>query len=342
VVTSDVPFVSGGHRVIAAALVQALREHGYQSELYTTPQNRFGRQASAYLATSLIDLGRTGDGFPVDQIISLRFPSYAVRHPRHVCWLNHRMREYYDRWASFRSTLGPAARLKEEARRWVVHRIDHYLLRHNVTRLLAQSRNVQQRLRRWGGHRAEVLYPPPPQRAYRTEAYEPFILWVGRFHSLKRPELLLEGLARISSTPLRCIFVGEGELREALRQRAMALGLSGRVELRGWVPEEELTDLYARCRAVAYLPVDEDYGLVTLEAFRSRKPVVTALDSGGPTELVRDGYSGLLVAPQPEALASALERLAGESGLASALGETGHRETAGITWPAALERLVLH
>ena len=61
-----------------------------------TPQNRFGRQAAAYLATWLTDVGRTHDDRPIDQVISLRYPSYAVRHPRHVCWLLHPMREYYD------------------------------------------------------------------------------------------------------------------------------------------------------------------------------------------------------------------------------------------------------
>jgi hypothetical protein len=44
------------------------------------PQNRFGRQLSAYAATWLTDVGETADGKPVDQVISFRFPSYAVRH----------------------------------------------------------------------------------------------------------------------------------------------------------------------------------------------------------------------------------------------------------------------
>ncbi|HEX9635899.1 MAG TPA: glycosyltransferase family 4 protein [Acidobacteriota bacterium] len=338
--TSDVPFVSGGHRVIAHSLVSALRERGFESELCTTPQNRFGRQASAYLATRWTDLELTGDGFPVDQIISLRFPSYAARHPRHVCWLNHRMREYYDRWASFSATLGRAARLKETARRFVIRRIDDYLLR-RVTRLLAQSRNVQNRLRRWGGLEADVVYPPPPPRAYRTEAYDPFILFVGRLHPLKRPELLLEALARLPGATLRGVWVGQGELLERLRDRAAALGLGPRVELRGWVDEAELVELYARCRAVVYPPVDEDYGLVTLEAFRSRKPLVTARDSGGPTELVRDGDNGFVIEPEVEALASALGRLASESGLAQRLGERGYEAARPITWEAALQHLVL-
>ena len=101
VVTSDVPFVEGGHRVIAHALVRALRDAGHTAELVTTPQNRFGHQISAYVATWLSDVQVAGDGGLVDRVISLRYPSYLVRHPDQVVWLNHRMREYYDLWEDF-------------------------------------------------------------------------------------------------------------------------------------------------------------------------------------------------------------------------------------------------
>src|SRR3954464_8009404 len=113
VVTSSPPMVEGGHMVIARSLVHALREAGHQADVVVTPQNRFGRQASAYVATWLTDV-RASAGFEIDQVISLRYPSYAVRHPHHVCWLNHTMREYYDLWESFRNPLSrPRPRPKQ-------------------------------------------------------------------------------------------------------------------------------------------------------------------------------------------------------------------------------------
>jgi hypothetical protein len=105
VITSSPPFVEGGHLIIARSVVTALSDQGHQADLVVTPQNRFGRQAAAYLATWLTDVGRTHDNRPIDQVISLRYPSYAVRHQRHVCWLNHTMREYYDLWDRFSATL---------------------------------------------------------------------------------------------------------------------------------------------------------------------------------------------------------------------------------------------
>ena len=69
--------------------------------------------------------------------------------------------------------------------------------------------------------------------------------------------------------------------------------------------------LYARCACVFYAPWDEDYGLVTLEAFHSGKPVVTTDDSGGVLEFVKDGETGLVTRPDPLAVAESLARLLG-------------------------------
>ena len=55
----------------------------------------------------------------------------------------------------------------------------------------------------------------------------------------------------------------------------------------------------ANCRAVSFAPFAEDYGFVTVEAFASRKAVITCRDSGGPTELVRDEHTGLVCDPTP-------------------------------------------
>ena len=82
IVTSAPPLTEGGHLVLARSLEQALIEAGHSVGIITTPSNRFGRQGPAYLANWLTDVGMTGTGQKVDQVISLRFPAYAVRHPK--------------------------------------------------------------------------------------------------------------------------------------------------------------------------------------------------------------------------------------------------------------------
>jgi len=338
VVTSGALFVRGGHLTIAEETAAALRRAGYFAEVMVTPQNRFGRQLSAYWANWLTDVGETADGQAIDQVISLRFPSYAVRHWNHVCWLNHRMREYYDLWERFTRGLGRKGRLKEGVRRRIFHGLDRWLLTRNVARLVAQSKTIQARLERFGRIPSELLYPPPAERAYRTDGYGDYVFAVSRLTPLKRLGLLVEAAARMKDRSLAIKVAGEGEEAGALRERIKDLGLEGRVQMLGAVSEAELVDHYARCRAVFFAPWNEDYGFVTLEAFRAGKAVVTAVDSGGPAELVRHGENGLVGPATAEAVAAHLDALA-DRGLAERLGEGARRDAATHTWENAVEVL---
>jgi glycosyltransferase involved in cell wall biosynthesis len=339
VVTSGALFVRGGHLVIAEETAAALRRAGHVAEVLVTPQNRFGRQFSAYLATRLTDVGETADGHPVDQVISFRFPSYAVRHPRHVCWLNHRMREYYDLWERFVRGLGRKGRFKEGMRRRIFHTIDKRLLTRNVTRLVAQSKTIQARLQRFGGIPSELLYPPPPERPYRTDTYDDEVFAVSRLTPLKRLDLLVEAAALMRNGTLRVAIAGEGEDEAALRERIDALGLGGRVRLLGPIDDTALVERYARCRAVYFGPLNEDYGFVTLEAFRSGKAVITCRDSGGPVELIEDGRTGYVTEPTAEALAARLDALAADRSVAERMGEAARAAAAPHTWDRAVSVL---
>ena len=77
---------------------------------------------------------------------------------------------------------------------------------------------------------------------------------------------------------------GEGPELERLQVLVESLAISDRVEFLGRLSEERLVAEYARCSAVWYGARAEDYGLVTLEAFSSAKPVVACTDSGGPAD----------------------------------------------------------
>ena len=136
---------------------------------------------------------------------------------------------------------------------------------------------------------------PPQELPYRCDEYGDFVLSVGRLDRAKRVDLLLEALAVGPS--LRCVIAGDGPDRERLEGLVRRHGLDGRVVFAGRVSEDELTDLYARCLAVYYAPVDEDFGMVPYEAFLSEKPVVTTTDAGGPLEVVPDRRTGLVCEP---------------------------------------------
>jgi glycosyltransferase involved in cell wall biosynthesis len=325
--------------VIARSLAMAIRAEGHDADVVVTPQNRFGRQASAYIATWLTDIAAS-DARPIDQVISLRYPSYAVRHRNHVCWLNHTMREYYDLWERFSATLSPQGRLKEIIRRQLIHQTDRYLLTRNVKRLFVQSRTIQERFSMWPTLHSRVLYPPAPPRDYRCEEYGDYIFVVSRLTPLKRVDLVVRALAEPDAAGIRAVIAGEGEERRPLEQLVSTLGLADRVTLTGRLSEPEVLGHLARCRAVCFPPLLEDYGFVTVEAFASRKAVITCRDSGGPAELVGDGQHGLVCEPAPVALAGALRRLMDDRALAERLGAQAHARGAELTWPDTVRALL--
>jgi len=340
VVTSSPPFAEGGHLVMARELVRALQEEGHHAGLVVTPQNRFGRQASAYLAAWCTDVGLAHEERPVDQVISLRFPGYAVRHPNHVLWLNHRMREYYDLWDQFRSHLTWKQQIKERTRRAILHRADSYLLS-KMKRRFVISGTVQTRLRRFGGIQSDVLYPPPPRRDYRHDTYGDYLFGVSRLSPLKRFDLVLRALAEPMAASIKCVIAGEGAEADALMRLRSDLELGHRVQFVGRLTEAALIDHLARCRAVIFPPFSEDYGFVTVEAFMCGKPVITCHDSGGPAELVRDGDSGFVTPPTAEALAVAMRRVMDDRNLAMRMGQAGNLDARKMTWAGAIQKLLL-
>ena len=132
-----------------------------------------------------------------------------------------------------------------------------------------------------------------------------------------------------------------GEELSNLRRLAVRLGVDGRIEFLGHVDAATLVRRLAGCRAVCFPPYQEDYGLVTVEAFASARPVITCTDSGGPAELVQDGVQASCASPSPPALAEAMRRLMEDRDHASVMGEAARATAASMSWQAAVERLVI-
>ena len=133
---------------------------------------------------------------------------------------------------------------------------------------------------------------------------------------------------------------GDGPDRARLEDLATRKGLDGRVTFSGRVDDAELADLYARCLAVYYAPVDEDFGMVPFEAFLAEKPVITTADAGGPLEVVTDRRTGLVCEPRPAAVAEACAWLRDHVDDARAWGQAGRQVAEQLTWDRAIDRLL--
>jgi glycosyltransferase involved in cell wall biosynthesis len=332
----QVPFVRGGAEIVSERLVDELRKRDHAAELVTVPFKWYPgeRVLTQAFLWRLVDL-EEADGAPIDLVVATKFPSYVVRHSNKVVWLLHQFRQAYE---LDRTELGQFDESPEDrALRRAVHRLDKLALG-EARKLFATSGNVAERLRRSTGLEAEVLAHPPQELPYRCDEYGDFILSVGRIDRAKRVGLLIDALG--ADTSLRCVVAGEGPERGRLEQLARDRGLDGRAKFAGRVSEQELADLYARCLAVYYAPVDEDFGMVPYEAFLAEKPVVTTTDAGGPLEVVGDRETGLVCEPTATAVAEACAWLRDHPDETRKWGQAGQRAAERLTWDAAIDRLL--
>ncbi len=336
---TQVPFVRGGAELLVEGLRDALRERGHTVDVVSIPfaWQPHDRIAPAALTWRLLDLTNV-NGEPVDQLICTKFPSYAARHPRKVVWLVHQHRQAYDWYGTPFSDFTNTQ--EDRAAREQLLRIDRQTLG-EARRRFTISRNVGERLRRFNGLDSQPLYPPSRYAGQlRAGPYGDYILSDARLDAAKRLDLLLRALAR-TKNPLRCVFMSAGPERERLAALARELGLGQRAQFLGYVPDAELVQLYAGARAVYYAPFDEDYGFTTVQALAAARPVVTTADAGGVLEFVEDGANGFVCAPDPNAIAAQLDRLAADADLAARLGAAGPARVAGITWDKVIAQLVL-
>ena len=147
---------------------------------------------------------------------------------------------------------------------------------------------------------------------------------IGRFSAQKRHGVLLEALTRLPAGSCRLSIIGGAD--EGIKERITSLGLSGSVSWPGFIADRAA--IYRELDIVVAPAVDEGFGMTAIEAGAYGLPVIAAR-SGAFPEVVRDGETGLLVAPDdPEALAKALQRLIASSDLRRRLGDAARAHVA--------------
>ena len=332
----QVPFARGGAEIFTDRLVDELRARGHDADLVSVPFKWYPgtRVLTQAFLWRMLDL-EEADGQRIDLVVATKFPSYVVRHAEKRVWLVHQFRQAYELDGTELGQFGDSP--DDRAIRRKVQALDRVALG-EASKLFAISQNVANRVEASTGLTAEVLPHPPQALEYRCENYGDFVLSVNRLDRAKRIDLLIEAAA--SDGSLEIVIAGDGPDRERLERLARERGLNGRARFTGRIGESELADLYARCLAVYYAPVDEDYGMVPLEAFLSEKPVLTTTDAGGPLEVVSDGSTGLVVTPDVAEIARALGWLREHRDEAATYGRAGKAIATEVTWDRAIGRLL--
>jgi glycosyltransferase involved in cell wall biosynthesis len=169
-----------------------------------------------------------------------------------------------------------------------------------------------------------------------TAVTRDLIVTASRLEHPKRVDMLMRAYAK-SGVRLPFWIIGAGPQQAELT--SLAETIPG-IEMKGRLTEEELIAAYQRALFVPFAPKNEDYGLITLEAFLSGAAVLTTSDSGGPTELVMHQQSGWISDPTEDSLAQGFRALGNNQESTMSMGRAGQQVSQAITWPRLTQRLL--
>lgn len=199
-----------------------------------------------------------------------------------------------------------------------------------IEHIFANSRAVQQRVRKYLKRESEVLYSGVEFGKYRSGPFEDYFFYPSRIVPEKRFELAIKGFKRFKEKygkrNWKLVIAGsllkeKQEHVEYYEHLVKLLGDDGEILLD--IEDREIYELYAHCTAVVFTPINEDFGLMPVEAAASRKPCIATAE-GGPLETIVDGKTGYLVRGEEE-LAERMHRVASDKGLAKKMGIEGRK-----------------
>jgi glycosyltransferase involved in cell wall biosynthesis len=343
IVNNAAPFTYGGAEFLAESLKEQLNRRGHSAIVIRIPFQWEPSQCILEQVLACRFLRLAGDC--IDRVIALKFPAYFIPHRDKVLWLLHQFRQAYDLWGTPYQGI-PDTPEGQAIRAAIIQADNTYLP--EAKRIFTNNRVVSDRLRRFNGLDSEVLYPPlMDAELFHCADYGDFLFYPSRISDGKRQFMAIEALRHCRSG-VKLLIAGRPDDAAALARceaQVRACEVTDRVEIRStFISQEEKADLFARCLGAVYIPYDEDsYGYVTLEAYHSRKPVITCADSGGTLEVVRDGETGLITPAEPEALAAAMDRLYEDKAGARRMGEAGLDlvHSLKISWDKVVARLTV-
>lgn len=227
--------------------------------------------------------------------------------------------------------------------RAVVHFLDRVAINpQQIKSCFAISNNVKGRQDYFPSNMpVEVIHHPSDLTCFNNLDYGD-LFTVSRLDKAKRIHLLIEAFKRVN-TQRKFYIAGTGPDEEELKELA---GDDRRIVFLGRQTDQEIIAYYSRALFVPFIPYDEDYGLITIEAMMSGKAVLTTTDAGGVNEFVLgfdmpDKQNGLSVSPTVEDLTVGMQQMLDNPGETQRWGENALQAVSHISWDNTLAPLLV-
>lgn len=340
ILTNMAPYIFGGAEVLAEDLKNKLCVYGHEAQVI---RFHFSWKKNSHLLDAMFAAHMTKIE-NVDCVIGMKFPAYLCEHHNKKIWLIHQFRQAYDlentEFDCFTSSKEDQA-IKASIRQSDIRSFDSV-----GSSIYTISPVVSERLSRYCGIASEPLLPPLSDDShFYCERDEGYIYLPSRVNKSKRQAMLVEAM-RYTKTNVKLLLTGKGDTKQdedSIFRLIEKYNLSNKVIfLNRFISEKEKYDFYSRSIMVAFTPVYEDYGYVTLEAFSSKKPVLSCQDSGCPTYFISNQENGFITAPDPYQIAEKFDYAYTHRTKMTEMGMSAYNNylKMDITWDRVIRRLI--
>lgn len=371
VAPSPIPFGVGGAEKLWWGMLEFINKHTtHQCELIKIPtkENNFWDLIDSYYKFYTLDVSY------FDMVISTKYPAWMVQHDNHQIYLQHCLRGLYDTYhftklpidfdssnekikaiinlINCNENLDVVFNALFELRndltipdetymfpgpfiRMILHYFDQKAMS-KINKFSAISQTVINRKEYFPVNKfVDKVYHPSNLTDFSNKNYD-FFFTASRLDGAKRIRMIVEAyLKSDSKIPLK--IAGGGPLSEELKE---LVKYDSRIEMLGFVSDQDLMDYYSNAYAVIFVPYDEDYGLITIEAMMCEKPVLTFDDTGGVVEFVEDRVTGLICKPDINELSKNIDFISRNPELCKKIGKEAKKRVEKITWEYTIGRLL--
>lgn len=163
-----------------------------------------------------------------------------------------------------------------------------------IKKLICISETVKDRVKKYLDRDSLVVYPPTETKKYSYKESKGYWLSVNRMINHKRVDMQIKAFLKMPNEKL--VIVGCHENSEHfLRYSNLCKKIKSKnIEIKSWICQDELINLYSNCKGFITTSLNEDYGMTAVEAMASGKPVI-APNEGGYKETVINNKTGILI-----------------------------------------------
>jgi len=166
----------------------------------------------------------------------------------------------------------------------------------SMDKIVANSRNVQQRIAYYLKKDSMVIHPPCETQRFQWKGQQNYYLSTARLDPLKRVDKIIQAFIKMPNKQL--VVTSDGSEFAHLRKLAQN---ASNIKFTGAVSDEKLAELIAYATAIIYVAKDEDFGMSPLEAMAAGKPVIGVAE-GGLLETIIPNETGLLINPSQDSI----------------------------------------